>query len=70
MLEIVIEKDREGYFAYCPMLQGCCTQGATYEEALRHIKDAVRLHLEDRKATHQPLPSPESIRVTTLELTV
>jgi len=70
MLEVVIEKDKDGYFAYCPALQGCYTQGATYEEAVENIKDAIRLHLEDRKATHQTLPSPEAISVTTLELTV
>ena len=70
MLEIVIEKDEDGYFAYCPLLQGCYTQGGTYEEALANIRDALRLHLDDRKAAHQKLPSPESISVTTLELAV
>ncbi len=70
MLEVVMEKDPSGYFVYCPALQGCYTQGATYEEAMDHIKDAIRLHLEDRKASHQALPSPESISVATLELTV
>ena len=70
MLEIVLEKDKSGYFAYCPMLQGCYTQGRSYEEAVENIKDAIHLHLEDRKRTHQPLPSPESISVTTLELSV
>ena len=70
LLEVVIERDREGYFAYCPSLQGCYTQGETYEDAIEHIKDAIRLHLADRKATHQSLPSTESISVTTLELAV
>ena len=70
MLEVVIERDRSGYFAYCPPLQGCYTQGDSYEEALHNIKDAIRLHLKDRKATHHPLPSPDAISVTTLELTV
>ena len=70
MVEVVIEKDADGYFAYCPSLQGCYTQGETYEETLEHIKDAIRLHLEDRKAAHQPLPSAEAISVTTLELVV
>ncbi len=70
LMEVVIEKDRDGYFAYCPSLQGCYTQGASYEEALANIRDAIRLHLEDRKASHQTLPSTESISVTTLELTV
>ncbi len=26
---VVIEKDRDGYFAFCPELQGCYTQGDT-----------------------------------------
>ena len=70
LLEVVIERDRDGYFAYCPSLQGCYTQGETYENAIEHIKDAIRLHLADRKTTHPPLPSTESISVTTLELAV
>ena len=70
LLEVVVEKDQEGYFAYCPALQGCYTQGDTYEKAIQNIKDAIRLHLEDRKATHQDLPSQESISVATLELAV
>lgn len=70
LLEVVVEKDRDGYFAYCPALQGCYTQGDTYEEAIQNVKNAIRLHLADRKTTHQDLPSTESISVTTLELAV
>ena len=32
---VVIERDEEGYFAFCPELQGCYTQGKTYEEVLK-----------------------------------
>jgi predicted RNase H-like HicB family nuclease len=70
MIEVVIEKDKHGYFAYCPSLQGCYTQGTAYEEVIHNIKDAVRLHLEDRRASHHDLPSTESISVTTLEMVV
>ena len=45
---VVVEKDVDGYFALCPELQGCYTQGDTYEEILGNIKDAIRLHIEDR----------------------
>jgi predicted RNase H-like HicB family nuclease len=45
---VVIEKDKDGYFAFAPELQGCYTQGDTYEEALENITDAIRLHVEDR----------------------
>lgn len=47
---VVIEKDEDGYFAWCPELQGCYTQGDTYEKALTNLQDAIRLHVEDRLA--------------------
>ena len=58
---IVIEKDSEGYFAFCPELQGCYTQGSTYEEALINIKDAIQLHLEDRIEDGEDIPQSESV---------
>ena len=46
---VVIEKDEEDNFlAICPALQGCYTEGSTKEEALEMIKDAIKLHIEDR----------------------
>jgi len=67
---VVIEKDKEGYFAFCPQLQGCYTQGDTYEEALENIKDAIRLHLEDRIESGEEIPQSESISLTSLEVAV
>ena len=49
-LPIVIEADADGYFVSCPALQGCYSQGESYEEAVANIKDAIRLHVEDRVA--------------------
>lgn len=46
-LPIVIEQDEDGYFASCPGLQGCYSQGETYEETMINIRDAIRLNLED-----------------------
>jgi len=66
----VIEKDRDGYFAFCPELQGCYTQGETYEEALENLKDAIRLHVEDRLASGEEIPQSESISLTSLDVTV
>ena len=45
---ILIEQDEDGFFAYCPKLEGCYAQGETYEEALKNIEDAIELHLKDR----------------------
>ena len=58
---VVIEHDEEGYFAFCPELQGCYTQGDTYEEALDNIKDAIRLHLEDRLENGEEIPQPKFV---------
>ncbi|MEO8149244.1 MAG: type II toxin-antitoxin system HicB family antitoxin [Bacteroidia bacterium] len=44
--EVIISKDAEGYYVYCPELPGCQTEGDTYEEALINIKDAIELYLE------------------------
>jgi predicted RNase H-like HicB family nuclease len=49
-LPVVVEADEDGYFVSCPSLQGCYSQGDTYENAIANIKDAIRLHLEDRLA--------------------
>ena len=68
MLDVVIEKDEDGYFAYCPSLQGCYSQGSTYEEAVENIRDAVKLNLEDRVASGESIPSSQSISVTSLEV--
>jgi len=48
-LPIIIERDEEGFYVSCPLLQGCYSQGDTYDEALSNIRDAIRLHLEDRR---------------------
>jgi len=49
-LPVVIEHDKDGYFASCPSLQGCYSQGKSYEEAMENIQDAIKLHLQDRQA--------------------
>ena len=66
----VIEKDRDGYFTFCPELQGCYTQGTSYEEALENIRDAIRLHVEDRIEVGEEIPQAESVSLTSLEVAV
>ena len=54
---VVIERDEDGRFlAICPALQGCYTEGRTKKEALEMIRDAIRLHIEDRLEDGEPLP--------------
>ena len=56
--------------AFCPELQGCYTQGETYEEALENIRDAIRLHVEDRLESGEGIPYVEFISLTSLEVAV
>ena len=63
-LPIVIEKDDDGYFVSCPLLQGCYSQGDSYEEAIENIKDAIRLHIEDRVADGEEVPEKASVSLS------
>lgn len=67
---IVVEGDSDGYFVSCPALQGCYSQGDTYEEAVANIKDAIRLHIEDRRAEGEEIPEPVSVSLSTVEIAV
>jgi len=44
-----IEFDENGYFAKCIDIDGCFTQGETYEEVLKNLTDAITLHEEETK---------------------
>jgi predicted RNase H-like HicB family nuclease len=69
-LPIVIEGDADGYFVSCPALQGCYSQGDTYEEAVENIKDAIRFHLQDRIASGEEIPEHVSVSLSTVEVAV
>ncbi|MBM2831831.1 MAG: hypothetical protein HW414_883 [Dehalococcoidia bacterium] len=54
---VVVERDEDGlYVASVPLLQGCYTQGKTYEEALEGVKDAIKLHIEARRTLGELIP--------------
>lgn len=46
-LTFKLEPNGEQWHAYCPQLPGCHTFGATKQEALKNLKEAVLLYLED-----------------------
>lgn len=46
----VIERDGDGYIAYCPEVPGANGQGRTKEEAKESLSEAIALILEDRRA--------------------
>lgn len=69
-LSVIVEKDKDGYIAFCPELDGCYSQGDTYEELMENIRDAIQLHIEDRLSAGDEIETYESISLTSLEVTV
>ncbi|MGA8848736.1 MAG: type II toxin-antitoxin system HicB family antitoxin [Dehalococcoidia bacterium] len=68
-LTVVVEKDEDGlYVASVPFLQGYYTQGATYEEALENIKDAIKLHIEARRALGERIADGQQCQYTKVEI--
>ena len=55
---VVLEQEPdEGFVASVPALPGCVSQGDTREEALRNIREAIELYLEDCRESGDPSPS-------------
>jgi len=46
---VALVRTEEGYSVSCPGLPGCWSQGATVEEALENIREALREYLEVAK---------------------
>jgi len=67
-LACVIEKDDDGYIAYCPQLQGCYVQGDSYEEAMKNLRDAMKLHIKDRLGQNEAVPLSDLINFTSIKV--
>jgi predicted RNase H-like HicB family nuclease len=69
-LSVIVEKDKDGYFAFAPDLQGCYSQGDSYEEAIENIRDAIRLNIQDLQESGVSINVPDSVSLTSLEIAV
>ena len=69
-LNIIIEKDEFGYYAYCPDLDGCRTQGETLDEVTENIKEAIELYLETLTESEKQNLTTREILTTSYEVTV
>jgi predicted RNase H-like HicB family nuclease len=45
---VKLVESEEGFAVWCDELPGCCSQGATREEAIENIREAIREYLEAR----------------------
>ena len=54
---VFIHRDEDGiYIAECPALQGCVTDGKTFEEAMEMLEDAITLNIKSRIKTGDLVP--------------
>jgi predicted RNase H-like HicB family nuclease len=69
-VSIIIEKDKYGYYAFCPELKGCHSQGDSLDEVLENIKEAIQLYLETLSPEEKDLLLSKEILTTSLEVSV
>jgi predicted RNase H-like HicB family nuclease len=54
---VVLEREADGgYVATVPVLPGCVSQGDTRDEAMKNIREAADLYIEDCIASGDPVP--------------
>lgn len=68
--EIIINKDEHGYFAYCPALPGCVTQGESYEQTILHAKEAVSLYLSTMSEEEIKAALSQEIVTTSIDIAI
>jgi predicted RNase H-like HicB family nuclease len=66
-ISVIIEKDEDGYYAYCPQLEGCQTQGDTLEEVQENIKEAIELYLSTLSEEEKKLRLSQEIQSMMIE---
>ena len=69
-LNIIIEEDEDGFYAYCPELTGCQSQGDTLEEVQNNIQEAVELYLETLSEDEKQKLLQKKVTTMTLEVSV
>jgi predicted RNase H-like HicB family nuclease len=58
---IIIERAADGGFgAYAPDLPGCVGMGATKDETIQNMMEAIQFHIEGLQEEGLPIPVPTS----------
>lgn len=52
-ITVLIEGDEDGFYAYCPQLPGCQSQGETLEQVKVNIQEAIDLYLSTLSETEK-----------------
>jgi predicted RNase H-like HicB family nuclease len=53
---VTVDRDEDGvWIAECPAIPGCVSQGTTKADALKNVREAIKLCLEVRAERGMPL---------------
>ena len=69
-VNIIIEKDKYGYYAFCPELKGCHSQGDSLDDVFENIKEAIQLYLETLSPEERDECFSKEILTTFMEVNV
>ena len=69
-VSVIFNKDKNGYYVYCPELPGCHSQGDSFEDAKANIKEAVELYLETMNKEEIEEALNKELLTTTMEVEV
>jgi len=62
--KVIFEPQEEGgYTATVPSLPGCVSEGDTYDEAMRNIREAIALYIESLRDDGLPIPEEKHLIV-------
>lgn len=57
---VILEQGDSSWGAHVPDLPGCVATGATRDEVLALIREAIELHIEGLREEGLPVPTPRS----------
>ncbi len=70
IINTIIEKDENGYFAFVPELKGCVSEGETFEEVKSNIKEAIELYLKSMSEDELKQLENKDYSITPIEVAV
>jgi len=48
---VFVEKDEDNFYVVeCPLFKGCYSQGKTLDEALKNIREVIKICLEEKES--------------------
>jgi predicted RNase H-like HicB family nuclease len=65
---VVIEQEGSTWGAYCPDLPGVGVVADSRDEAESLIREALELHLEELRASGEPIPQPTTVGSTRIRV--